>query len=84
MARWQCYVMYKGKVPGVYNEWLECQAQVNGVSGASHKGFKSRIEGEASYLRLTLTRERTRNRRLMNCIVLLSLIVISLLAYTIV
>ena len=84
MVRWQCYVVYKGKVPGVYNEWTECQAQVNGVSCASHKGFKSRQEGEASYLRFRLARERTRNRRLMYCIVPLSLIVIALLAYIIV
>ena len=76
--------MYKGKVPGVYNEWQECQVQVSGVSGASHKGFKSKQQGEASYLRFTLVRERTRNRRLMYCIVPLSLIVIALLAYAIV
>ena len=76
--------MYKGKVLGVYNEWHECQAQVNGVSGASHKGFKSIQEAQSSYLRFTLARERTRNRRLMYCIVSLSLIVIALLAYTIV
>ena len=76
--------MYKGKVPGVYNEWPECQAQVNGFSDASHKGFKSRQEGEASYLRFMLARERTRNRRLMYYIVPLSLIVIALLTYTIV
>jgi len=66
MARWNCYVVYKGKVPGVYNEWHECQAQVNGFTGASHKGFKSRQEGEASYLRFTLARERTRNRHLLH------------------
>ena len=72
--------MYKGKVPGVYNEWHDCQAQVNGFSDASHKGFKSRQEAEASYLRFTLARERTCNHCLMCCIVLLSLIVISLLA----
>ena len=84
MARWRCYVVYKGKVPGVYNEWPECQVRVNGISGASHKAFKSRQEGEASYLKFTLARERTRNRRLMYCIVPLSLIVIALLAYTIV
>ena len=76
--------MYKGQVPGVYNEWHECQMQVNGFTGAIHKGFKSRQEGEASYLRFTLARERTRNRRLMYCIVPLSLIVIALLAYIIV
>ena len=78
----ECYVVYEGKVPGVYDEWYECQAQVEGVSGASHKGFKSRQEGEGSYLRFMQARERTRNRHLMYCIVPLSLIVIALLAYT--
>ena len=82
MARWQCYVVYKGKVPGVYNEWHECRAQVNGFTGANHKGFKSRQEVDASYLRFMLARERTHNYRLMYCIVPLSLIVIALLAYT--
>ena len=82
MERWKCYVVYKGKVPGVYNEWPECQAQVNRVLGASHKGFKSRKEAQASYLRYTLAREWPHNRRLMYCIVPLSLIVIALLAYT--
>ena len=33
--------MYKGKVPGVYNEWAECQAQVNGISGAAIKASKA-------------------------------------------
>ena len=84
MARWQCYVVYKGKVLGVYKEWSECQAQVNGVSGASYKGFENKQEAEASYLRFTLARERTRNCRLMYCIVPLSLIVIALLPYIIV
>ena len=84
MAKKECYVVYKGKVPGVYNVWHECQVQVNGVSGASHKGFKSRQEGEASYFRFTLARKRTRNHHLMYCIVPLSLIVIALLAYIIV
>ena len=84
MARWNCYVVYKGKVPGVYNEWHECQAQVNGFTSASHKGFKSRQEAEASYLRFRLARERTRNCCFMYCIVPLSLIVIALLAYIIV
>ena len=84
MAKKQCYVVYKRKVPGVYDEWPECQAQVEGVWDASHKGFKSRQEAEASYLRFTLARERAHNRRLMYCIVPLSLIVIALLTYIIV
>ena len=55
MAKKQCYVVYIGKVPGVYDEWHECQAQVDEFSGARHKGYKSRQEAEASYVRrLTL------------------------------
>ena len=59
MVKKQCYPVYAGKVPRVYDEWSECQAQLDGVSGASHKGFKSRQEAEVSYLRFTLARERT-------------------------
>ena len=78
----KCYVVYEGKVPGVYDEWHECQAQVQGVSGASHNDFKRRQEAQASYLRFRRARERTHNRHLMYGIVPLSLIVIALLAYT--
>ena len=80
----ECYDVYEGKVPGVYDEWHECHAQVQRVSGTSHKGFKSRQEAQASYLRFRLARERTHDRRLMYCIVSLSLIVIALLTYIIV
>ena len=54
LLKYQGYAMYKGKVPGLYDEWHECEAQVTGFKGASHKGFKSREEAEASYLRFTL------------------------------
>ena len=84
MVKKQCYVVYTGKVPGVYDENPECQAQVEQFSGASHKGFKIRQEAEASCLRFTLARDRTHNRRLMYCIVRLSLKVIALLMYIIV
>ena len=79
MVKKKFYVVYTGKVTGVYDEWPKCQAQVDRFSGASHKGFKSRQEAEASYLRFTLVRERPHNRHLMYCIVPLSLIVIALL-----
>ena len=80
----KCYAVYIGRVPGVYDEWPECQAQVSWFSGGSHKGFDSRQEAEASYLRFTLARERNHNRRLMYCIIPLLLIVIALLFYIIV
>ena len=46
------YAVYVGHVPGVYDEWPECQAQVSGFSDGSQKGFDSRAEAEASYLRM--------------------------------
>ena len=81
----KCYAVYVGKVPGVYDEWPECQAQVYRFPGGSQRGFDSRAEAEDSYLRFTLARERERNRRLKNYyIITLLLIVIALLFYIIV
>ena len=38
--------MAKGRVPGVYTNWGQASKQVNGFSGALHKKFKSRVDGE--------------------------------------
>ena len=74
--------MYVGKVPGVYDKWPECQAQVYQFPCGSQRGFDSRVGAEDSYLRwCTLGRERDRNRRLENYIIALLLIVITLLFY---
>jgi viroplasmin and RNaseH domain-containing protein len=35
MAKW--YVVYSGRVPGVYEEWEDCQAQVTNFSGNCYK-----------------------------------------------
>ena len=78
------YAVYRGRVPGVYNEWSECQALVNRFPGSSHKGFQSRSEAEASYLRFTLARERNQNRLKNYYIIPLLLIVIALLLYVII
>jgi viroplasmin and RNaseH domain-containing protein len=45
--RW--YVVFKGKVPGVYDKWEHCFKQVNKFKGNSYKGFKTREEAEARY-----------------------------------
>lgn len=34
------YAVKKGLLPGLYNTWDECKAQVNGYSGAEYKSFK--------------------------------------------
>ena len=37
------YAVAKGKNPGVYLTWAECQANVNGFSGAKFKKFPDRL-----------------------------------------
>ena len=38
------YAVKKGKTPGVYKTWEECQEQVLGYKGSSHKKFKKESE----------------------------------------
>lgn len=40
------YAVKIGKVPGIYDSWEECQANVSGVSGAIFKSFRSLEEAE--------------------------------------
>ena len=38
------YAVKVGKIPGIYEEWAECQKQINGVSGAIYKSFSTKAE----------------------------------------
>lgn len=40
------YAVKKGVVPGIYTTWSECQANINGFSGAIYKGFTSEEEAK--------------------------------------
>ena len=40
------YAVRKGKIPGLYNTWDECKAQVDGFSGAEYKSFKDENEAK--------------------------------------
>ena len=40
------YVVWRGKQPGIYTDWDECEAQVKGAQGACYKGFATREEAE--------------------------------------
>ena len=83
MAR-KWYAVYVGHVPGVYDEWPECQAQVCRFPGGSQKGFDGRMEAEASYLRF-IAQQGIQNRRRKNYYIIpLLLIVIALLFYAII
>ncbi|MBQ9232579.1 MAG: ribonuclease H family protein [Lachnospiraceae bacterium] len=41
------YAVRKGRTPGIYMTWPECQAQTNGFKGAEFKSFETREEAES-------------------------------------
>ena len=45
------YVVYVGRVPGVYDHWEHAHIQVHGFSGNMYKGYTTRREVEARYTR---------------------------------
>lgn len=48
MAKNKFYVVWQGKVPGVYNSWDTCKKQVEGFEGAQYKGFPTEAEAHAA------------------------------------
>lgn len=55
------YAVKKGRVPGIYLNWAECQKNISGFSGAIYKAFATLEEAEA-FIRGTsenVCRERT-------------------------
>jgi ribonuclease HI len=49
MAKQKFYVVWKGRVPGIYTSWAECERQVKGYPGAEYKSFGSRASAEAAF-----------------------------------
>lgn len=43
------YVVWEGLSPGIYDNWNECQKQINGFAGAKYKSFKTFAEAEKAY-----------------------------------
>jgi ribonuclease HI len=49
MAKQKYYVVWKGRKPGIYSSWAECEAQVKGFAGAEYKSFENRAAAEAAF-----------------------------------
>jgi len=49
MAKQKFYVVWKGRKPGIYTSWTECEAQVNGFTGAEYKAFPTREMAENAF-----------------------------------
>ncbi len=44
MPKSNFFVVWEGKVPGIYNSWEECKRQIHGYAGALYKGFATEAE----------------------------------------
>ena len=80
------YAVYKGKVPGVYDDWEECRRQVHHFSGNSYKGYTTRAEAESRYARYLAgeRRERWRNRMKTSFIAMMLIVMTAALFYVMV
>ena len=79
------YVVCKGKVPGVYDDWEECQRQVHRFSGNSYKGYTTRAEAESRYTRyLAGERREWRRNQMKISFIAMMLIVTATLFYVMV
>ena len=80
------YVVYKGKVPGVYDDWEECRRQVHRFSGNSYEGYTIRAEAESRYARYLVgeRREHWRNRMKTNFIAMMLIVMTAALFYVMV
>jgi ribonuclease HI len=59
MPKEKYYVVWRGRRTGIFHSWPECEASVNGFTGAQFKAFESRLEAERA---LAAGYERHRGR----------------------
>lgn len=43
------YVVWNGNVPGIYDNWIDCERQIKGVAGARYKSYESRSLAEQAF-----------------------------------
>ncbi len=49
MPKQKYYVVWKGRKPGIFTLWTECEKQVKGYVGAEYKAFGTLKEAESAY-----------------------------------
>ena len=50
MGRKRCYVVFRGRNPGIYLTWESCQEQVSRFRDNIHKGYNSLEEARADFV----------------------------------
>ena len=43
------YVVWKGRTPGIYDNWEACKKEVEGFQGALYKGFPDKESAEKAF-----------------------------------
>ena len=56
------YAVWRGRKPGVYEDWKECEKQVKGFAGAGYRAFPTRELAEEAVRSGGLMRRRARSR----------------------
>jgi ribonuclease HI len=49
MAKNNYYVVFIGRIPGIYHSWVECEYQTKGYSGSSYKGYISLDDAKTAF-----------------------------------
>ncbi|KAK1610390.1 hypothetical protein QYE76_034063 [Lolium multiflorum] len=73
------YVVYKGRVPGVYDDWEDCRRQVHRFSGNSYKGYPTRVEAEGRYARYLAGEMRDMRRNRMKTMAFVMMVIVTML-----
>jgi len=50
MAKNKYYVVWQGRTCGVFDNWNDCKAQVDGFESAKYKSFETKPEAEKAYV----------------------------------
>ena len=43
------YVVWRGRLTGIFESWDECKQQIDGYEGAQYKGYLTREEAESAH-----------------------------------
>ena len=73
------YVVYKGRVPGVYDDWEDCRRQVHRFSGNNYKGYPTRVEAEGRYARYLAGEMRDMRRNRMKTMAFVMMVIMTML-----
>ncbi|KZV57244.1 proton pump-interactor 1-like [Dorcoceras hygrometricum] len=61
------YVVFVGRVPGVYERWSEASEQVCGFSGSCYKGYETKTDAEEAFRSFSQAADGTRVHEKCEC-----------------